>query len=138
MRHDETIWLVIADSARARLIAADPPLPRYRPVADYHRDIAGAEAPDRLFDRPVATASLDSTVTADHAFTHRIAAALDQAAEQHQYRSLVLVAPAPLLHDLSSALQPATMLLVQAGLAQDLTRVADQDLPGLLESPPSQ
>ena len=134
-------WILIADSARARLFFNDGPGHGVKLVSD--EVIRGLNLPDReiMSDRPGR--AFDSVGAGRHAkepktdprkvekrsFAHELAAMLDDGLKQGKFERLVLVAPPGELGFLRAELSPGVRKRVSAELNKDLTGVPPSEVP---------
>lgn len=134
-------WILVADGARARVLANEGPGKGLSDALD--RDFVGVNLLTReaVSDRPGRTQ--ESATTARHAmeprtdwhrfeknqFAKRMAEILDEAAQRKAFDRLILIAPPQALGDLRAALGRHAAGKVTAELDKDLTHVALHDLP---------
>jgi protein required for attachment to host cells len=133
-------WILVADGARARVLANDGP---GKGLADaFDRDFIGVNKlmREQVSDRPGH--GQESANSARHAiepktewhrfekhqFAKRMAEILEKAAKQDAFDRLVLVAPPQALGDLRSELGPHAQKKLTGELDKDLTHVALHDL----------
>ena len=123
-------WVLLANSARARLFERDPMTTRLRELADFVHEHG------RLKTREVA-AGAPGHPLAPHAdvhdkeraaFARELANWLDHAALEHRYDRLALVASNPFLGDLREHLGDASRRCLITSAAHDLTTLAGRDL----------
>ena len=133
-------WILIADSARARLFFNDGPGHGVKLVSD--EVIRGLNLPGReiMSDRPGRT--FDSVGAGRHAkeprtdprnvekrsFAHELAAMLDDGLKQGKFERLVLVAPPRELGYLRAELSPAVRKRVSAELDKGPTGVPPSEI----------
>jgi protein required for attachment to host cells len=144
-------WILVADGARARVLANEGPGKGL--VDAFDRDFVGAHDLMRelVSDKPArgqesatsAGRAQDNTSSARHAveaktewhrfekqqFARRMADILERAAVANLYDRLVLVAPPQALGDLRSELGSHAQKRVMGEMDKDLTHVAIHDLP---------
>ena len=143
MQHP-TIWYVVADGGRARIVEkrdrqGDRPeafdTRRELVAADLHHHTheLGTERPGR---------ARESGTSAHHAvqprqdlhradkqnFVHEVAAVLNAASKRGEFDCLILVAPAHALADFRQALDATTQQKITAQLQKDLTPVPNANL----------
>jgi len=131
-------WIVIADGARARVLAARGPQQGLDLVLE-RRDHAPRTA-ELGSDRPGR--SFESATSARHAYSapdyHRerelvfLRELVRELAAEHKagrFERLVVVAPPTALGDLRKALGPTLTGAITAEINKDLTKVALHDLP---------
>ena len=136
------IWIVIADSARARILMKEGNTERYAAVPGgvFEQDNPptheqGTERPGRTHPR-IAGASRH-TVMQNRAdwhdlekqkFAARIADFLNQAARDRAYQRLVLVAPPDTLGMLRAELDDGASAWLAASVAKDYTHLKDDQV----------
>ena len=137
-------WILVADSARARLFFNDGPGKGVKPVSDKvfrHATPPGREImsdrPGRTFDsvgggRHAKEPRTDPRKVEKRSFAHELAAMLDEGLKQGKFERLVLVAPPGELGLLREELSAAVQKRVSAELNKDLTGVAPSEMPELL------
>ena len=140
-----TTWIVIADGARARVLANHGIGKGVEQVkgADFRAEspvsaARGSDRPGRSFDsvgggRHAMEASSDQVRLEKRAFLRRIADFLGDHAEKKSYDRLIVLAPAQALGDLRSELPEKVRALVMAEESRDLTPIPNEDIPKHLE-----
>ena len=139
-------WILIADAARARIIAHTGPGKGLQAVPNrtFDHDLQGnqdimADREGRSFssgsggrrsamERPSDPARRDK-----QAFAGELAGVLEKDLQKGAYDRLVMVAPPKMLGDLRAALASNVSDAVYGELDKDLTHVADRDLPPHLD-----
>jgi len=143
---ESTTWFVVADGAKARILARRGDSGPLEPVSNscFTESEArvptrgvGAERPGRVHEsadvaRHAMAPRVDWHRFAKEQFARRVAEALETAAGRKLYDALVLVAPPRTLGDLRQALGGHAGALVIGEIAKDLTNLSDHDLPGHL------
>ncbi|MBX3025845.1 host attachment protein [bacterium] len=140
----ETLVLV-ADSARARLFAAHRSRPSWELLEAFDHPRGAVHDRDILTDRPgrVHQSTADGRrsgadpKTSPHeveaeVFARQLAAALADAVTARHPQRVVLVAPPRFLGHLRAVLDKPVSALLAPGRDEDLSAVADRDLPGRL------
>lgn len=135
-----TVWVAVADSARARLFAARTPLAPLEEVESLvnpearipERDLV-SDAPGRAFRRVGRQrASMSSEVSAKQHdiqnFARQIAERLNEARVRGEYHKLVLVAAPAFLGVLREQLDKHVLELVVTTLDKDLTQLRADEL----------
>ncbi len=137
-------WIVVADGARARLFRHEgigkglvPALDRDFAAPHPRRSALRSDRPGRYNDRGALGqhAFQPRTDPLEHekaAFIREVAMVLDQAALEHRFDRLVLVAPPATLGLLRAALSPTTLQMVKGELKKDLTQMSIHSLPAHL------
>lgn len=138
-------WILVADGARARVLANEGVGKGLQPIADEMthelpptREL-GTERPGRSGGqrgtgiRHAIQPHVDWHRFEKEKFSKEVAALLDAAAERNAFDRLVLVAPPRTLGDLRAALGAKSRSRIHAEIDKDLTQVAVQDLPGHLK-----
>ncbi len=148
---ETTTWILIADGARAQIIANEGPgkglktIPgrAYQGAANLPTREMVSDKPGRTYDRG---GTGGWTATGRHAmeprtdwhrfekerFARAMAKVLDKASGANAFDRLVLVAPPQTLGELRIALKKRTSARITAELAKDLTNVPIHDLAGHL------
>ena len=133
-------WILVADSARARLFFNDGPGQGVKLVSDEvirHPTPPGREItsdrPGRTFDsvgegRHAKEPRTDPRLVEKRNFAHELAAMLDDGLKQGKFERLVLVAPPGELGLLRAAISAAVQKRVSAELNKDLTGVAPSEI----------
>lgn len=144
-------WVVLADGARARIIAQDGPGAELKLV--YEEEEAKAMLPAREIeaDRPGRTFDSgghgDAAAQGRHAyepptdprrkqqtdFIRGVAEVLEDAANRGSFERLVLIAPPKALGDLRASLSKNVGRMVSAEIPKDLVNVSIHDLPERLQ-----
>lgn len=142
MRRAKVTWIVVADGARGRILAASGAEPALSLVRELESEAARKRTRELGTERPGRVR--ESAMTARHAMEPRadwhrqeeekFAALLAQelAHAEAQFDALILVAPPRALGDLRQALDAASRKRVVGELAKDLTSVPVHDLPDRL------
>jgi len=143
---ESTTWFLVADGAKARILARHGDSGLFEPASNKcfaeaaarvpTRDV-GADRPGRVHESAdVARHAMEPRVDwhrfAKEQFARGVAEALEAAAGRKLYDALVLVAPPRTLGDLRQTLGKHASALVTAEIAKDLTNVSDHDLPAHL------
>ncbi len=140
----KTIWLLIADSAKARLFAVDRRERTLRPMGEWQDDVAGGKAQEIVADRPGRT--FDSGGPGRHAmepssspkgvakarFVAMLADHLEDEAKKNGFDELHLVAAPRTLGELRELLDPAVKSRLAHEEAKDLTQLTKPELEKLL------
>jgi protein required for attachment to host cells len=146
----KTTWVLVADGARARILANEGPKTGLVPVPGTARDEPvpksaelGSDRPGRSFatnrvgggdgSRSAMEPRVDWHEFQEQKFAKKMAAILDAAATHAEFDHLVLVAPPKTLGDLRASLNDHTRAKVSGELAKDLTKHSLADLPGHLD-----
>ena len=135
-----TIWFLIADGVRARLLKHKQGEASLRPALDHEfigtnllsSDLASDRAGRALgSDRSASHAVQSKTDPHRHeevAFAHEIAGILEKARKRDAFDQLVVVAPPKALGDLRSAFTKPLRERIKAELNKDLTTVPIHEL----------
>jgi protein required for attachment to host cells len=143
-----TTWVLIADGARARLLAQDKPFDHLKPALEQEEFTGstaqskeiGSDRPGRSFDssglggRHAMAPPTDPQRYAKFAFARELAERLEEAAHAGRFDRLVLVAAPKTLGDLRELLPGPVKAKVVAEIDKDLTHVPMRDLPKHLAS----
>jgi protein required for attachment to host cells len=138
-------WVLIADGARARLVAAEGHGKALHVVeqrefqADHqaNRDLE-ADKPARVYEshgstRHAVEAKVDPHRELKRAFARSIAAALDDSLSEKKFDRLIVAAAPITLGDLRSAMSDDVKNAIIAEIAKDLTKVPNSDVPQHIE-----
>ena len=141
-----TTWVVVADGARAFILANQGPGTGLTMVPGSPREHDSAKTAELGTDRPGRSFNSDHSGTRhamapridwhqyeEQKFAQGIAQLLDAARERKAFDHLVLVAPPKTLGDLRASLGKQTQALVSGEIAKDLTRHTIDDLPSHLD-----
>jgi protein required for attachment to host cells len=142
-----TTWVLIADGARARVLAQARPFEPLEPAFE-QEEFTGSRAqskeiasdrPGRSFDsggqgRHAMEPPTDPQRYAKFEFARDLAERLEEAAHAHRFDKLVLVAAPKTLGDLRDLLPDAVKAKVVAEIDKDLTKVPLHELPKHLDS----
>lgn len=143
----KTTWVLVADGARARVLAQGKPFEGLAPAFEQEeftgttarsKEIA-SDRPGRSFDsggqgRHAMEPPTDPQRYAKYAFARELAERLEQAANAHRFDELVLVAAPKTLGDLRELLPDSVKTKVVAEIDKDLTKVPLRELPKHLDS----
>jgi protein required for attachment to host cells len=139
-----TIWYVVADGGRARILQKRDRQGNRQEAFDTRQEFVSAnlhrQTHDLGTDRPGRVR--ESATSAHHAaqpredlhhadkqsFVHEVAAVLNEAGQRDEFDGLILVAPAHALSELREALDEATLRKITGELQKDLTNVPNGDL----------
>jgi protein required for attachment to host cells len=141
-----TIWIVIADGGRARILVARAEGPGFDLLSESTSQDARTPSHEIWADRPGRTQ--ESSYSAHHsieprhdpheerkaAFIRGVAAQLNQAAAENRFDGLILFAPPRCLGELRRALDDATRAKIKAAAQKDLTKLPIGELPKHLEA----
>lgn len=140
-------WVVLADGARARVVAKEGPGAELKPVCEEEEAQAMLPAREIEADRPGRTFDSggrgDAAAYGRHAyepptdprrkqqtdFLKAVAELLEDAANKGSFDRLVLVAPPKALGDLRASLSKNVTRMVAEEIAKDLVNVPIHDLP---------
>ena len=133
-------WILIADGARARIVANDGPNKGVRQVegADFRTDHSASgeltsDRPGRTFDsagsaRHAMEPGSDPHRQAKRAFADTVASFLHDQAMDKSFDRLIVVAPAKSLGDLRAAMTDPVRALIYAEKTKDLTQIPNDEL----------
>lgn len=139
-----TTWVVVADGARAFIVANRGPGTGLSPVPGTAREHElpktselGTDKPGRSFSSTHSGVrhsmeNVDWHQYEKHKFAHGIAQMLDEARGRRAFDHLVLVAPPETLGELRAKLDKHTQAMISGEVAKDLTRHTIRDLPSHL------
>jgi len=144
MLKKETCWIIIADGARARILANHGPGSGLRNAMK--TDFVSDNRKDRdiVSDRPGRSTGgtggrhamepkTNSHQFEKHLFAKEMAKRINSAHQRGDFDSLILVAPPQTLGDFRNALDKPVLNKVRAELDKDLTKVAIHELPKYME-----
>lgn len=144
MQKNKTCWIVIADGARARILAHDGPgsglhnttnadfISDNRKTGDIISDRHGRSG-GGINGRHAKEPKLDSHEHEKKLFAVAMAKRINDACHRGDFDSLILVAPPQTLGELRNALDKPALSKVTAELGKDLTKIAIHDLPKHIE-----
>ncbi len=137
----KTIWITVADGARARFFRSNPGGTRIEPALDVElvadrrpsREI-DADRPGRTKDRMAQgrhalEPEVDAHEHARQAFAREIAEVLDEHRKQNDFDELVIIAPPKMLGYLREAMPEPLKKLVRREVDKDLTKLGAHELP---------
>ncbi len=146
-------WILVADSARARILLAETAKGSLRELEDFshpegrlHETEMTTDLPGRSFDRAgQGRHAMEQPTPPDEQeqvrFAKRLAKRLEQGRENEAYRQLILVAAPAFLGQLRKHLSPEVAKLVSYELDKDLARMSAAEirehLPEYLPSLPA-
>jgi protein required for attachment to host cells len=138
-----TTWVVVADGARAFIVANRGPGTGLAPVLSKEHEVPlahelGTDKPGRSFNSTHsgtrhAMETVDWHRYEEQKFAHEMAKLLDDARTRNAFQHLVLVAPPKTLGELRAKLDKHTQALIAGEIGKDLTRSPIEELPGYLE-----
>ncbi len=140
----KTIWLLVADSAKARLFGVDRRERRLEALGEWHDDVASGKAQDIDADRPGRT--FDSAGPGRHAmepssspkgvaksrFVAMLADNLATKAKTNDFDELHMIAAPRTLGEFREFLDPAVKSRLVHEEAKDLTQLSKPELEKLL------
>jgi protein required for attachment to host cells len=140
----KTIWLLVADSARARLFGVDRRQRAFEPLGEWSDDVAAGKVQDIEADRPGRT--FDSAGHGRHAmeppsspkgiaksrFCAMLADTLAGKAKANGFDELHVIAAPRTLGELRELLDPAVKARIAGEEAKDLTQHTKPELEKLL------
>jgi protein required for attachment to host cells len=140
-----TTWVVVADGARAFIVANRGPGTGLSPVPGTAREQEIPKTTDLGSDKPGRSFNSDQSGTRHsmeprvdwhqyekQKFAHGIAKLLDDARMRRAFDHLVLVAPPETLGELRAKLDKQTQAVISGEVPKDLTRHMIKDLPNHL------
>ncbi len=137
----KTIWIAVADGARARFYRSNAGGTRIEPALDVELVADRRPSRDLVSDRPGRTrdrmahgrhAMEPPTDPHEHeqrAFAREVVTLLDEHRTRNAYDELVIVAPPKMLGFLREAMPDPLRKLVRREEAKDLTRLSPAELP---------
>ncbi len=138
-----TTWVIVADGARAFIVANRGPGTGLAPVLSKEHAVPlthelGTDKPGRSFNSTHsgtrhAMETVDWHQYEEQKFAHSMAKLLDEARARNAFHHLVLVAPPKTLGELRGKLDKHTLALIAGEIAKDLTHHPIEDLPGYLD-----
>lgn len=142
----KTIWLLVADSAKARLFSVDRREHRLAQLGEWQDDVAGGKTQDIDADRPGRT--FDSSGPGRHGlapssspkgvakarFVAMLAEKLELDARKNRFDELHVIAAPRTLGEFRELLEPAAKSRLAHEEAKDLTHLAKPELEKLVGS----
>ena len=137
----KTIWIAVADGARARFFRSNPGGTRIEPALEVELVADKRPAREMVTDRPGRTKdrmahgrhamepSTDPHVQAQINFAHDIAGVLDEHRKKGDFDELIIVAPPKMLGYLRDVMPEPLRRMVRREEAKDLTRLSPAELP---------
>ena len=140
----KTIWIAVADGARARFYRSNAGGTRIEPALDF--ELVGDRRPSRemVTDRPGRTKDraahgrhamepgTDPHVHEQQALALQVAELLDEHRKKNAFDELIIVAPPKMLGFLREAMPEPLRRLVRKEEAKDLTKLSPTELPARL------
>jgi protein required for attachment to host cells len=140
MSISKTVWYVIADGARARVVERNRESGAYHPIRLFRSKLARLKSSKLKSDRPGRV--IESSTSARHAasprhdphadaklaFARDVAGHIESAAKGREFDELVLAAPSRILNEIKKHLETRTLSQVVSELAKDLTKTPDGKL----------
>ena len=133
-------WIVVADSARARILSAVDPSSALKPVEQlvspasrmHDRDLT-SDKPGRALDgsgkgRHATSSSKTAKEQIAITFAREVADCLDQGRVDNQYEHLVIVADPKFLGLLMKSLSGPTEKLVSLKIDKDLSKLSEKEI----------
>ncbi|MBV8654188.1 MAG: host attachment protein [Alphaproteobacteria bacterium] len=141
-----TIWVVIADGSRARIVVPTERKATYATIRSF--DSPDSRLPARELGRAALGRTQESATPSRHGieprsdphdrlqkeFAGEVAEALNGASESGMFDRLVLVAPQSVAAPLRHALDEAVRHKIAEVIAKDLTKTPDHELAAHLEA----
>jgi len=138
-----THWIVIADSARARLFQSDASLDAMEHMETLHHPESRQKSGQLVSDnsgrdrRGGSGGTLSGPSAHDHeldVFSRELAETLEKGFDAHRFERLVLAAPANFLGKLRGHLSTRVAGAVVASMPKDYSRLPSQQLAELIRS----
>jgi len=136
----KTVWILVADGARARIVEYNGPQAGLSPAMDHEFAASHAASRDFVADKPgrgqggvvgaghAVAPKVDWHTFEKHLFAKEMVQVLEDAHGRNAFDELVLIAPPTTLGDLRKALSPQLSARVRGEVGKDLTHVAIHDL----------
>lgn len=119
MAKQPTLWVLVADGARARVVVPEAVEGRFRTLLSLGT-AAHAHEPPPLRDAGHAANT--------HGFAADVARRLNDEARKNAFEQLVLCAPGHLVHDVQQLLTKQAAACVVGTVVRDFTKLNDHDL----------
>ena len=135
-----TTWILVADAARARVLAATGPRAPLAQVPGLHLESEHQKTSDIVSDKAGRTfqsvgsgrsayeAREDPHRALKKSFAHHLSELLDQKAAAGAFDRVVLVAPPAFLGDLRAAISESVRGRVHGEVAKDLTKTPNDEV----------
>lgn len=141
MPKQKNLWFVVADGARARILAKRKEVPGYDTLEEFHSDDARKFGRDLIADKPGRgqesgltgrrsgmEPTSDPHLKQKREFARFVAAELNSASKAKRFDGLVLIAPTRALADIRDALDAQTRAKLAHEVAKDLTNTPQDQL----------
>jgi protein required for attachment to host cells len=121
-------WIVVADSARARIFRSDQRDQDWELVESLEHPKGRAHTPELVEDMPsLESGELPKEYEAK-VFARQLSRRLERAFHAHEFRRLVLVAPPEMMGLLRLAMEPPVAAAVAHELTKDLSQLRQDEL----------
>jgi protein required for attachment to host cells len=141
MPKTKKVWFVVADGARARILAKRAELPGFDTLDEFHSDDARKFSRELTSDKPGRgqesaqtgrrsgmEPTSDAHAKEKRVFARFVAGELNRAGQAKRFDELVLIAPTRALADIRDALDTQTKAKLAHEVAKDLTNMPQDQL----------
>ena len=133
MRPSRT-WIVVADSARARIFRSDQRAQDWELVESLEHPEARAHTPELVTDMPAMERGALPKEYEAKVFARQLARRLERAFDAHEFRHLVLVAPPEMMGLLRQSLEAPVAATVADEITKDLSQLRQDELEDRIAS----
>ena len=127
-------WIVVADSARARIFLTDRHDQDWELVEALEHPEARAHTPELVTDMPAMESGELPKEYEAKVFARQLGRRLERAFDAHEFRRLVLVAPPEMMGLLRLSLEPPVAATVTAEITKDLSQLRQDELEDRIAS----
>lgn len=121
-------WIVVADSARARIFLAERPDRPWRVVEELEHPESRARSPELLTEQPAMERGTLPKEREAEVFARQLAERLERAFHSHQFKRLVLVAPPEMMGYLRRELKESVKGAVTDEITKDFVQLREDEL----------
>jgi protein required for attachment to host cells len=127
-------WIVVADSARARIFFSERRDQDWQLVESLEHPEARARTPELVTEMPAMESGELPKEREGEVFARQLARRLERAFHAHEFRSLVLVAPPEMMGYLRQAISPPLAGAVSHEITKDLSQLRQDELEDRIAS----
>ena len=127
-------WIVVADSARARIFSTSRPERGWELVQSLEHPEGRAHTPELVTEMPALERGELPKERETKVFARQLARRLEASLHGRQFQRLVLVAPPELMGALRRALSPGVRAVVTEEITKDFSQLRQDDLEERISS----